>query len=136
MTYLHVPQPDLTFFLPIALAVLVGVAVLLVSSTSSISKSCNVVFDRLCRRNRLDALLSIAVDKGAMATLVDAVPFVVGFLGGPGAMATTPFLPDAAALMTPGVVAVVPELPTEPVVDRGDSDSLGALELGVVTGVI
>lgn len=50
-------------------------------------------------------------------------------------MGTTPPFP-AAAPAIPGMLAAAPELPTEPVVDLGDSDSFAALlDVGVVAGV-
>lgn len=103
------------------------VDLLLESSASPISKSGTLTL--LCRRSRF----------GGDVTPRAGVAFVAACcaFGGPGAMGTAPPLP-AVTLAKPGPVPddPPPELPTDPVVDFGDSDSVGILpELGVVTVV-
>lgn len=104
-----------------------AIDLLLDSSASPISKS--GILTLLCRRSRFGWTVTPRASVAFEAFCCD--------FGGPGAMGTTPPLP-AAAPAIPGPVPAEPppELPIEPVVDFGDSDSLGIFpELGVVTGV-
>lgn len=101
------------------------VDLLLESSASPISKSGMLTL--LCRRSRFGWAVT---PRAGVAFVAVCCAF-----GGPGAMGTTPLLP-AVAPAIPVPEDPPPELSIEPVVDFGDSDSVGIFpELGVVTGV-